>query len=71
LPVLTGDLGNQLGVHPTAHEVIATTPCTNLGCDAPPGRSCNAVAQFYERTHVHRGRWLKAERDRRVPGRVI
>jgi hypothetical protein len=71
LPVVTRGLGNQLGVDPTADEMIATTPCTHLGCEAPPARSCNADAQFYERTQVHRGRWLKAERDRRVPGRII
>lgn len=69
MTVLTGGLGNQL-VDLTADEVIARTGAR--AWDARPRRGDRARRpdKFYERIQVHRGRWLTAERDRRVPVRA-
>jgi hypothetical protein len=71
LTVLPGGLGNQLGVDLTADQVIARTRAR--AWDARPRRGDRARRpdKFYERIQVHRGRWLTAERDRRMPGRAI
>jgi hypothetical protein len=70
LTVLTGGLGNQLGVDLTADEVIARTRARAPDARPRPGDRARRPGKFHERIHVHRGRWLTAERDRRVPVRA-
>jgi hypothetical protein len=67
---LTGGLGNQLAVDLTADEVIARTRARAWDTGPRRGDRARRPDKFYERIQVHGGRWLTAERDRRVPVRV-
>jgi hypothetical protein len=63
---LTGGLGNQLGVDLTADEVTARTPARAWDARPRQGDRARRPDKSYERIQVHRGRWLTAERDRRL-----
>jgi hypothetical protein len=55
----------------TEQAVIASVPCPHPACQAPPGQRCKATGgTYYAGTQVHRGRWLKLERDLRT-GRAV